>query len=54
LLTVLALSDGGVFRTVALSRHALTNIEVIREFVDVRIAVVEESRDVVRVEVRRA
>ena len=40
--------------TVSLSRHALTNIDVIRDFVDVRIAVVEESRDVVRVEVARA
>jgi RNA 3'-terminal phosphate cyclase (ATP) len=54
LLTVLASSEGGVFRTVALSRHALTNIEVIRHFVDVRIAVVEEARDVVRVEVGRS
>ena len=36
------------FRTVSLSRHALTNIDVIRDFVDVRIAVVDESRDVVR------
>lgn len=53
LLTLLALSDGGVFRTVALSRHALTNIEIIRHFVDLRIAVVEEGRDVVRVEVNR-
>jgi RNA 3'-terminal phosphate cyclase (ATP) len=54
LLTVVALSGGGVFRTVALSRHALTNIEVIRHFVDVRIAVVEEARDAVRVEVGRS
>jgi RNA 3'-terminal phosphate cyclase (ATP) len=53
LLTVLALSEGGVFKTVSLSRHALTNIEVIRQFVDCRIAVVEEARDVVRVEVSR-
>jgi RNA 3'-terminal phosphate cyclase (ATP) len=53
LLTVLALSEGGVFKTVSLSRHALTNIEVIRRFVDCRIAVVEEARDVVRVEVGR-
>jgi RNA 3'-terminal phosphate cyclase (ATP) len=53
LLTVLALSEGGVFRTLALSRHALTNIEVIRQFLDLRIAVVEEARDVVRVEVTR-
>ena len=53
LLTVLALSEGGVFRTVSLSRHALTNIEVIRHFVDVRITVVEKAHDVVRVEVGR-
>ena len=54
LLTVLALSDGGVFRTVGLSRHTLTNIEVIRHFLDIRIAVVEEGRDVVRVEIGRS
>jgi RNA 3'-terminal phosphate cyclase (ATP) len=53
LLTVLALSEGGMFRTMGLTRHALTNIEVIRHFVDVRIAVVEEGRDVIRVEVGR-
>lgn len=51
LLTLLALSGGGVFMTLALSRHTLTNIEIIRRFVDVRIAVAEEARDVVRVEV---
>src|SRR4029453_8171531 len=34
LLTVLALSEGGVFRTVALSRHAVTNIEGARPSVD--------------------
>ena len=54
LLTVLALSEGGVFTTVSLSRHALTNIEVIRRFLDLRIAVVEEGRDVVRVEIGRS
>jgi RNA 3'-terminal phosphate cyclase (ATP) len=53
LLTLLALSAGGAFRTLSLSRHALTNIEVIRHFVDVRIAVTEEGRDVVRVQVSR-
>jgi RNA 3'-terminal phosphate cyclase (ATP) len=51
LLTMLALSEGGVFKTLSLSRHTLTNIEVIRHFMDVRIAVVEEGHDVVRVEV---
>lgn len=53
LLTVLALGEGGVFRTLSLSRHALTNIDVIRRFVDVEISVVAEARDVVRVEVNR-
>ncbi len=53
LLTVLALGGGGVFRTLSLSRHALTNIDVIRRFTDVRIDVTEEGRDVVRVEVDR-
>jgi RNA 3'-terminal phosphate cyclase (ATP) len=54
LLTVLALGQGGVFRTLALSRHALTNVQVIRRFVAVRVDVVEEGRDVVRVEVSPA
>jgi len=51
LLTVLALGGGGVFTTLALSRHTLTNIEIIRRFVDVPIAVAAQARDVVRVEV---
>ena len=54
LLTVMALGGGGVFRTLALTRHALTNIEIIRQFVDVDIAVIDETRDVVRVEVAPA
>ena len=51
LLTILALGGGGVFRTVTLTRHALTNIEIIRLFVDVSIDVIDDGRDVVRVEV---
>jgi len=51
LLTVLAVGEGGVFTTLALSRHTLTNIGIIRLFVDAQIAVAEEARDVVRVEV---
>jgi len=51
LLTVVALGGGGVFTTLTLSRHTLTNIEIIRRFVDVPISVAEEARDVVRVEV---
>ncbi|MBI3099477.1 MAG: RNA 3'-terminal phosphate cyclase [Planctomycetes bacterium] len=38
LLLPFALAGGGSFRTMGLSRHAKTNIEVIREFLPVRIA----------------
>ena len=51
LLTVLALGAGGVFTTLALSRHTLTNIEIIRRFMDVQVVVTDEARDVVRVEI---
>jgi RNA 3'-terminal phosphate cyclase (ATP) len=54
LLPVLALGDGGSFRTLPLSRHALTNAAVIREFVDARIEVIDEGRDVTRVDVKAA
>jgi RNA 3'-terminal phosphate cyclase (ATP) len=53
LLTILALGAGGVFRTLSPSRHTLTNIEVIRHFVDVDVELVDEGRDLVRVEVNR-
>jgi RNA 3'-terminal phosphate cyclase (ATP) len=53
LLPVLALGEGGSFRTLTLSRHALTNIEVVRQFVDCRITVTDEGRDVFRVDVDR-
>jgi RNA 3'-terminal phosphate cyclase (ATP) len=53
LLPVLALGSGGSFRTLPLSRHAQTNAEVIREFVDVDITVTREERDVVRVDVEK-
>src|SRR5262245_34683015 len=53
MLPVLALGDGGSFRTLPLSRHALTNVAVIRAFVDCRIDVTDEGRDVMRVDVER-
>ena len=53
LLPILALGDGGTFATLPLSRHALTNAEVIREFVNCRVDVTNEGRDVVRVDVVR-
>jgi RNA 3'-terminal phosphate cyclase (ATP) len=47
LLVLLALA-GGMFRTVAPSRHTTTNIEVIKAFVPARIAAtcVDEARSV--------
>jgi RNA 3'-terminal phosphate cyclase (ATP) len=54
LLPVLALGEGGSFTTLPLSRHALTNADVVRQFIDVRIDVTDEKRDVTRVDVHRA
>lgn len=44
LLVPMALAGGGAFRTGALSRHAATNLDVIRAFLDVPIAVHADDR----------
>jgi RNA 3'-terminal phosphate cyclase (ATP) len=54
LLPVMALGEGGSFRTLALTQHARTNAEVIKRFLDVSIDVTEEARDNVRVNVTTA
>jgi len=46
----LALAGGGAFRTLSLSSHATTNIDVIRAFLGVRVSVTG-SRDDITVEV---
>jgi RNA 3'-terminal phosphate cyclase (ATP) len=51
LLPLMALGNGGAFRTLGLSQHARTNADVVRQFLDVRIEVREETRDVVRLDV---
>jgi RNA 3'-terminal phosphate cyclase len=51
LLPVLALGAGGSFGTLALSRHARTNPDVIRLFRDVAITITEHARDNVEVRV---
>jgi RNA 3'-terminal phosphate cyclase (ATP) len=51
LLVPMALAGGGTFRTVAPSRHALTNADVIRQFVDVPMAFEHEQGAVYRVSV---
>ncbi len=44
LMVPMALAGGGSFRTVPLSRHSLTNIEVIKKFLDVEIATAKLDR----------
>ena len=51
LMPLLALGAGGSYRTLPLTRHAQTNADVIRQFVEVGIEVTAETRDVVRVDV---
>jgi len=53
LMPILALGEGGSYRTLALTRHAMTNADVIRQFANVEIVVNEETRDVVRVDIRK-
>jgi RNA 3'-terminal phosphate cyclase (ATP) len=52
LLVPFALAGGGSYRTVPPTRHTLTNIEVVRMFLDVEIAVKGEDRHVWRIDVR--
>lgn len=53
LLIPLALAGGGAFRTLDLSRHATTNIDVIRTFLDVQVTTQREDTDTWCVIVRR-
>ena len=50
LVAFLALAGGGTFRTLSPSGHTRTNIEVIRQFLALEVAVVPEGRDVYRVD----
>ena len=52
LLIPMALGAGGSFRTVTPTAHTTTNADVIRRFLDVPIAIEEESTGIVRVKVR--
>jgi RNA 3'-terminal phosphate cyclase (ATP) len=51
LLLPFALAGGGSYKTLALTRHAATNIEVIRMFLDVRVAARDVGHDAAVVEV---
>ncbi len=53
LLVPMALAGGGSFRTQRLSKHARTNMAVIRHFLDVEITATQEDAGVWRIDVRR-
>jgi RNA 3'-terminal phosphate cyclase (ATP) len=54
LLLPLALAGGGAFRTVPLSRHASTNLDVIRAFLSTSIAITRLGATAVDVAIRSA
>ena len=47
----MALAGGGSYKTLALTRHSETNVEVIRRFLDVRVETRGAGKDAVVVEV---
>jgi RNA 3'-terminal phosphate cyclase (ATP) len=51
LLIPMALAGGGTFRTLKPTAHTMTNANVIRQFLDVSVAVEHEGNDVYRVSV---
>ncbi|CAN5714872.1 RNA 3'-terminal phosphate cyclase [soil metagenome] len=53
LLPVLALGNGGEFRTLAPTQHTKTNADIVRLFTGATIEIIPEGRDVVRIEVKR-
>jgi RNA 3'-terminal phosphate cyclase (ATP) len=53
LLLPLAMAGGGSFTTLPLSRHATTNIDMIRKFLDVEIAVETLSNKACAIEIRK-
>jgi RNA 3'-terminal phosphate cyclase (ATP) len=53
LMPLLALGDGGSYRTLALTQHSKTNAAIVRLFTGATIDVTPEGRDAVRVDVKR-
>jgi RNA 3'-terminal phosphate cyclase (ATP) len=54
LLIPMALAGAGKFRTLSLTNHSKTNIEVLKQFLDVKITVAQIDRNVCKVEIRNA
>ncbi len=51
LMIPMALAGGGRFRTLPLTRHSLTNIDVIKKFLDLEVAVAKQERLIWNVEI---
>ena len=51
LLIPMALAGGGKFRTLSPTRHTKTNVEIIKKFLDVEIAVIEYGRNQWEIEI---
>ena len=51
LLIPMALAGGGNFRTLSPTRHTTTNVEIIKKFLDVEIAVIEYDRNQWEIEI---
>lgn len=52
LLIPMALAGGGTFRTLPLSRHTTTNIEILKQFLNVKITVCQLKNDVWEIEIK--
>lgn len=53
LMLLLAVGAGGSYRTLPLTRHALTNADILRQFHGIGVEVTNEAHDVVRVDVEK-
>lgn len=52
LLIPMALGGGGIFRTLPLSRHTTTNIEILKQFLDVKITASQLRNDIWEIEIK--
>lgn len=52
ILIPLALAGGGIFKTLPLTAHTLTNMEVLKQFLDVEIEIIETDGKAVTIEIK--
>jgi len=49
----MAMAGGGRFRTLPLTLHSTTNLEILKQFLDIRVEVTKENRNVYQVNISR-